>query len=127
MKYTKLLLFAIAVFLLGGVSGQQNKQGTITGLIRDSQTKSPLTEAVITLSSTAFTGQKFALTDSAGMYKINNLPAGNYTIAFEMEGYKKFVHDSVTIQDGTSVGISYHMVKEFNRNKKNTVQATSYR
>lgn len=112
MKRKFFLLFLATVFLIFSVPGQQSREGIITGVIKDAKTRSPITEAVITLSSNVFKGQKFAVTDSSGMYKINNLPPGNYTIIFEMEGYQKFVRDSVTLKDGMSIGINYYMVKE---------------
>lgn len=111
MRYKSFLLFFVAAFFFFSVLARQSK-AIISGTIKDAKTKSPITEAVITLSSDAFKGQKFAVTDSSGTYKINNLPAGNYTIIFEMEGYQKFVRDSITLRDGMSVGINYEMVKE---------------
>jgi hypothetical protein len=98
-------------------SFQQNS-AAITGTIKDANSKSPIIEAVITLSSTAFKGQKFAVTDSTGMYRITNLPPGNYTISFEMEGYEKIVRENIPLQEGMSVGVDYEMVKERKRHRK---------
>jgi Ca-activated chloride channel family protein len=61
---------------------------SIGGIVKDARTKAPLKEAVITISSDVFKGQKYALTDTTGVYRITNLPPGNYVITFEMEGYK---------------------------------------
>lgn len=108
----KKLLFLVTTFLLLRVFSQEAKHSTISGVINDAESKSPLIEAVITLSSNAFEGQKFVLTDTAGKYKINNLPAGNYSVSFEMEGYQKYVQDSIILKEGTSVAVSYEMVKE---------------
>ena len=112
MKRRFLLLFLSTVLMILSVAARQNTHGIITGVIKDAKTKSPITEAVITLSSDVFKGQKFAVTDSTGKYKISKLPPGNYTIIFEMEGYRKFVRDSVTLKEGMSIGINYDMVKE---------------
>lgn len=127
MRYTKLLLLFGTVILFFVTSAQSLKQGIIVGTIRDARTKSPLTEAVVTVSSNAFQGQKFALTDSTGTYKVNNLPAGNYKLSFEMEGYEKFLQDSITLKDGMTVSINYDMLKEKKRNSKNQAQTTSFR
>ncbi|GEO10343.1 hypothetical protein SAE01_28390 [Segetibacter aerophilus] len=83
----------------------------ISGIVKDARSKTPLNEAVVTLSSSAFQGQKFALTDSTGMYSVRNLPAGNYKIAFEMEGYEKFTQENIALQPGMSLGVSFEMVK----------------
>ena len=84
----------------------------ISGKVSDARTKAPLNEAVITISSDAFEGQKFAVTDSTGNYRVNNLPKGIYCIAFEMEGYRKFVKDSIKLQEGMSLGVSFEMARE---------------
>ncbi len=112
MIYKKLLLFFVSALLFSKVFSQEGKYCIITGMIKDAQTKSPLIEAVITLSSNAFEGRKFAVTDTAGRYEINNLPAGNYSITFEMEGYQKYVQDSLILKEDTPVAVSYEMVRE---------------
>ena len=109
-KFFLLLIVATVPFFT--VIGQEKKQGIISGVVKDARSKSPLNEAVVTLTSNAFKGQKFALTDSTGMYKVSNLPAGYYTVAFEMEGYEKFVQDSIKLQEGMSLGVSFQMARE---------------
>lgn len=127
MIYKKLLLFFVTAFSFFPVFSQEGKQGIISGMIKDAKTKSPLIEAVITLSSNAFEGQKFAITDTSGKYKINNLPTGNYSITFEMEGYEKHVQDNISLKEGMSVAVSYEMAKEKKRSSKNKVQVASYK
>jgi hypothetical protein len=117
MKCKKLLLLCVAAFLFFNGFSQQKKPAIISGMVKDARTKSPLNEAVITLSSNSFQGQKFALTDSTGMYRVNNLTPGNYSIMFEMEGYEKSVHDSIAVQEGMSLGVSLEMVKERKKTK----------
>jgi Ca-activated chloride channel family protein len=112
-----LLLLATVLLFMNGFS-QEKKAAAITGSVKDARTKFPLIEAVITLSSNAFEGQKFALTDSSGAYNVKNLPAGNYTVVFEMEGYEKFTRDSVDLKEGMSLAISSEMVKEKKRNAR---------
>ena len=115
MLFKKLLLFFATALLFTIVFSQEKKACIISGVVKDARTKLPLIEAVITLSSNAFEGQKFALTDSSGTYSIKNLPAGNYTIAFEMEGYEKSTRDSVALKEGMSMAVSFEMTKEKKR------------
>ena len=126
MIYKKLLLFFVTVLLLSDAFSQKGKGGIISGQINDAQTKLPLIEAVITLSSNAFEGQKFVVTDNTGRYKINNLPAGSYSISFEMEGYQKCVQDRIILKEGTSVAVSYEMVKEKKRGRKDQLKVARY-
>ncbi len=125
MRYTKWLLFIFPAFLFFITSGQQKKQAIISGVIKDAQTKSPLHEAVITVSSNAFKGQKYALTNSKGMYSMNNLAPGNYTVTFEMEGYEKYVHENIALKDAMTAVVSYDMVKERKKSGKKLLHGTS--
>ncbi len=127
MIYKELLLFFVATFLLFPGFSQEGKHGSISGIIKDAKTKWPLIEAVITVNSNAFEGQKFAVTDTSGKYKINNLPAGVYSVSFEMEGYEKYVQNSITLKEGMSVAVSYEMLKEQKRSRKNKLQVACYK
>ena len=112
MKSLKVLSLLLAVLVFVTAYAQEKKMGIISGKIQDARSKAPLNEAVVTISSNAFEGQKFALTDSTGNYRINNLPKGIYCISFEMEGYRKFTQDSIKLQEGMSLGVSFQMARE---------------
>ena len=104
-------LVCVSIFILVQVFGQDKKLGIISGKVQDASTKEPLIDAVVTLSSDVFEGQKFAVTDSSGKYRIDNLPKGIYTISFEMEGYKKYTHENIKLSNGMSLGVSFQMAK----------------
>ncbi len=109
MKKMKIGLFAITFLLFGIVFSQEKKPGMISGFIKDARSKKPLIEAVVTISSEKIVGKKLALTDSTGLYSIKNLPAGYYTISFEMEGFRKYTKDSILLREGMSLGASFEM------------------
>jgi hypothetical protein len=117
-----LLLAVTAVLLSFIVFAQEKKPAIISGIVKDAQTKSPLLEAVVTLKSNAFEGEKYAVTDSTGLYRINNLPPGTYSVSFEMEGYEKFSKDGIVVVPGMSLGVSFEMIKEQKRMKKALVK-----
>lgn len=112
MRKQPVLLFAIACLLFTSAVIAQEKTGAISGYVKDARTKKPLAEAVVTISSNMFEGQKLALTDSTGIYSVKNLPAGMYTITFEMEGYRKFTQENIALKEGMSLGVSFQMAKE---------------
>lgn len=118
-RMLKRLLPVLFLSILFVAFGQEKKPAIISGIVKDARSKLPLNEAVITLSSTALEGQKFALTDSTGMYRISNLPAGTYTISFEMEGYEKFTQEDIKLQEGMSLGVSFQMARERRGKDKN--------
>jgi hypothetical protein len=43
-----------------------------------------------------------------------------------MEGYQKYVQNGIILKEGTSVAVSYEMVKEKKRNGKNQLKVASY-
>jgi hypothetical protein len=124
MNLKTIAALVLPVLLFVSAFSQEKKAGIISGTIKDARTKLPLNEAVVTVSSTAFQGQKFALTDSSGRYRISNLPAGFYTISFEMEGYEKFTQDSISLQQGMSLGVSFQMARERKGKEKRWSEST---
>jgi hypothetical protein len=106
----KQLLLVLAAFIFS-LSYAQEKPGSIAGFVKDSHSKIPLIEAVVTVSSPVMEGQRFAVTDSLGMYKILNLPSGVYSVSFEMEGFKKYTQDNVKLTPGMSLGVSFEMAR----------------
>jgi uncharacterized protein (DUF2141 family) len=109
-------LTGIACIACLGVFAQANT-AAISGYVKDARTKKPLIEAVVSISSDAFTGQKFALTDSTGIYSIKNLQPGTYTVTFEMEGYRKFTQENIVLKQGMSLGVSFQMARD-DKNKR---------
>ncbi len=74
MRYKKLLFFALTALLFFTVRSRQTMQGMITGIVKNAKTKLPIKDVVITINSSAFKGQNFAVTDTDDVYRINNLP-----------------------------------------------------
>ena len=110
----------LSATLLVSFAFDQKKNGSIAGVVRDAGSKAPLNEAVITVSSPVLKGQKIALTDSTGHYRILDLPAGNYSVTFEMEGFRKYTQDSVKLIQGMSLGVSLDMAKDRRGKKSQT-------
>ena len=110
MRFKHILLFAAAFIF--SLLYAQNKPGSIAGFVKDSRSKTPLIEAVVTVSSPVLEGQKFALTDSTGKYRIMNLPPGTYSVSFEMEGFRKYTQDSIKLSNGMSLGVSFEMARD---------------
>ena len=110
MRSSKILLLA-ALMSVGTFCHAQETLASIAGTVTDAATKKPLIEAVITLSSPEFEGKRLAITDSSGSYKVPNLPAGIYTMVFEMEGYSRFTKDNVRVSKGLPMSVSLEMTK----------------
>jgi TonB-dependent receptor len=96
--YRKFWLFMAAglIFLFG--TGMVMAQTIITGRVVDAETGSFLPGANVQLVRTNYG----AASDRAGVYKIPNVPPGEYTLRVTYMGYERF-EVSITVQPGIKV------------------------
>jgi outer membrane receptor for ferrienterochelin and colicins len=76
--------------------------GTITGLVSDADSKSPLPGANIQVLSTLRGG----VSDAKGRFTITNIPDGNYAVRFSMIGYHTRLLDQVQVVEGKAVSLN---------------------
>ncbi|WP_196887212.1 TonB-dependent receptor [Aureivirga sp. CE67] len=93
----KLLLI---IFLIPLLSIAQVNKGALYGKIYDEK-KSPIAFATIVLQNTKY----YATSDENGIYKIENIPFGNYMVEISSIGYKKTVL-SIKIQGNVQKNFS---------------------
>lgn len=86
------LIFFLGVHLLAGATG------TISGTVRNAYTGDPLLGANVVLEGTAMG----AAANQDGIYRINRVPAGDYTLIITYIGYKK-VSLPITIVAGETI------------------------
>jgi outer membrane cobalamin receptor len=77
------LLFTVFIFLRQGIYGQV--QGAVKGQILDEQTGKPLAGANVMIKNTL----SGAATDLEGLFSIQGLYPGNYTLIVSMMGYER--------------------------------------
>jgi hypothetical protein len=88
-------MFALVLLLLS-----VEAVGAVEGTVFSGET--PLPGCTITLSSAAVGVQKEAVSDGNGAYRIDGLPAGNYSVTFELQGLQK-IERTISIVEGTNV------------------------
>lgn len=81
---TTFLLFSVALF---------SQEATISGVVRDADTKEPITGATIRAE-----GKKATVTNAAGQFKINVTP-GKVAVSIQYIGYKTY-KDTLEVADG---------------------------
>src|SRR4030088_224932 len=84
------LRFVVAVVLVLGIAATSFAQGVQTGTIRGAvkdQQDLPVPGVHVTVTSSALQGPRRVETDAQGFYAIAALPAGNYTLKFELSGF----------------------------------------
>jgi len=89
MLRSRVLIFALAAVLAASsVFAQGNPTGTITGHVVDPDNLA-LPGVTVTVASPMLQGLRTAVTSANGDYIIPFLPAGDYTVTFELQGFAK--------------------------------------
>ncbi len=90
----------VLLFLLS-VSGfaQTKINSKITGKVVDASTQKPVEYATITISDSKSKPINGGVTDTKGVFTIQNIPAGVYTVTIDFIGYKIFRQDNVEVTD----------------------------
>jgi outer membrane receptor for ferrienterochelin and colicins len=106
MKQRLCLLFLIlGLFLIGG-SQHARAQGVITGTVIDRDTREPLPGANVYLPGTVIG----SVTNSAGVFRIRNAPAGTLTLVITMIGYERYTRTDIRVANNTTVTINAELV-----------------
>ncbi|RYG69736.1 carboxypeptidase regulatory-like domain-containing protein, partial [bacterium] len=104
-------IVATHTLMVASASAQQGA-GVLTGKIEDGQTKAPIADAVITVTSPALQGEQVVVTDSTGLYRIPALPPGTYTLRIEKETYKPYARDAVGLRSDSTIRIDASLLPE---------------
>jgi hypothetical protein len=98
-------IVALFVFMLLGLSQDilaQSDRATITGTVKDSS--SAVIPAVqVKVTDVGTNDVQTVTTDNAGLYRIGNLPIGNYTVEFSRPGFKTLDRTGITLLIGQVV------------------------
>lgn len=107
-------LFRAALIGSALVSSLAFAQGTavVTGIVNDAATGKPVPDVVITATSPALQGEEIVVTDSAGLYRMPQLPAGVYTLKLEKESYKPYSRTDITVRTDRTVRVNIQLQPE---------------
>jgi hypothetical protein len=96
MRAYRLALFVVVCLARAAVADAQVDRATISGTVTDS---SGAGIPGVTVTVTGESGLTFTTTTNmAGQYTVPSLPVGTYAAKFELEGFKTFVRDKLTLQ-----------------------------
>jgi outer membrane receptor protein involved in Fe transport len=93
MRYKVFALLCLLCFGLAETLQAGNK-GILEGTVKDVESGEPLFGVNVIIAGT----QMGAATDTKGFFRINNVPAGTYTVRFRMMGYREVVFEDVNIR-----------------------------
>ena len=91
-------VLAIAVFAITCIVsvGAQQITGSITGTVKDEQ-GAVVPGAKVKASNLETDFNRTGVSDNAGVYNIQYLPVGRYTVEVDANGFKKFVQENVVL------------------------------
>ena len=104
MLRTIITTCVIAWGVAAAAFAQSAPEGTIRGYVRDSQ-GAVLPGVAVTATDTTAGVARTAVTDSEGVYRLVNLAPGTYTLTAELQGFSRFVRDSVVVRTGLNIGV----------------------
>ena len=96
-KIFRLLLFTAIIISVRQVSAQQ-----ITGKVTEAATNQSLPGATVIIEGT----NRGVSTDIDGMFVLNNIPSGTYTVSVTMISYKKFTSEPLNIRAGATIELN---------------------
>ncbi|OJH38664.1 TonB-dependent receptor [Cystobacter ferrugineus] len=112
------LALALSLGGSGAAFGADVLTGRIDGRLRESGTQAPLPGAKVTLTSPALIGgSKVIATAPDGYFLATDLPPGEYTVQFELEGIKPITRKLVVRQGETSpLNVTWNVESDIEEN-----------
>jgi hypothetical protein len=109
MKHVLRILGCLVLLAPASLTHAQGVQtGTITGSVKSADGLT-LPGVTVTAASPALQGQRSAVTDVNGVYFIKGLPAGTYTVSFEISAFKPASAGDVELNVGSTVDVNQTM------------------
>ncbi len=98
-------LTVAALLLIPASLAAQITAGRLDGVAQDEQGL-VLPGVTVTLESDALLGSRVAVTDVDGSFRFQGLPAGSYTMTFELGGFATVVREGVTVITGQTFTVN---------------------
>lgn len=71
--------------------------GSLTGVVVDAVTQSPLADAAVTARGPALMGEQSVTTDETGAFEMTFLPSGTYGLLVKRDGYQTFAPEGLQL------------------------------
>jgi hypothetical protein len=92
------------------LSAGQPPNGEIAGRVTDAD-GTPLDGVAVSVWGSALPGPRFVLTTSAGLYRVAQLPAGLYSVAFALSGFEDEERSDVGLGEGASAEVNARLAE----------------
>ena len=107
-------LYRSALIASALVSSLAFAQGSavVSGIVTDAATSKPVPDVVITATSSSLQGEEVVVTDSSGLYRLAQLPAGVYTLKLEKESFKPYSRTDINVRTDRTVRVNIQLQPE---------------
>lgn len=99
-------LMSITSALTAGAAGQVSTGGAVRGHVTDQQ-GAVLPGVTITATSPSAPAPHTTVTGPDGVYRLIDLPPGDYVLTAEMESFSKAVRENVRVRAGLNLGVDF--------------------
>jgi Carboxypeptidase regulatory-like domain/TonB dependent receptor len=98
--------------LLASSSSFAQGSAVLTGTVTDAQTKRPLADVVVTVTSPALQGEQTVVTDASGSYRVPNLPPGDYNLRLDADAFRPYARGGITINARSTLRVNAELLPE---------------
>jgi hypothetical protein len=98
----------VGTFVRGNAAAAQTANATLQGTVTDASS-AVLPGVMVKLQSAATGLSRDLITNAAGVYVFNFLPAGIYTVSAELSGFRTVRHDQVRLEIGQNLELDLQM------------------
>ncbi len=108
LRACAVLALLVSLMRSGDAAAAQTTNATLQGTITDTS-GAVLPGVTVKLESPATGLSRDVVTNAAGVYVINFLPAGSYVVSAELSGFKTVRHDQVRLEVGQNLELDLRM------------------
>ncbi|MCC7240757.1 MAG: TonB-dependent receptor [Acidobacteria bacterium] len=107
LRCCALCLLSVGSLLAAAVpAAAQASTGGLRGTVRDDSGGVLIGVTVEASSPARIGGAAVGVTDSAGLYRFDNLPIGTYTVSFSLQGFTTLKREGIRVEVGRSLELS---------------------
>ncbi len=107
-RQARMLVAAAAICAMAAPAMAQTTPSHLVGVVKDAQ-GAVLPGVTVTATSPALIGTQTVVSEANGSYRFPSLPAGVYTLKFDLSGFKTFTRSGIVLALGQTLTVDAQM------------------
>src|ERR1700687_1279097 len=108
MQRSLVALLVVTAIVVATHASAQTGDGSLRGYVKDQQS-GVLPGVTVTATSAALLAPVASVTDSAGYYRLNNLPPGTYVLTADLTGFAIYKREGILMRAGSTFSVDIEM------------------